>query len=178
MRVKKITELNRITLDEFKALDKIPLVVVLDNVRSLNNIGSVFRCSDAFKVECVFLCGITAVPPHVDIHKTALGAEDSVDWLYFETTEESLRLLKDKNYVLCAVEQTTDSVMLDEFECDLSSSYAVVVGNEVKGVQQAVVDCCDYAIEIPQMGTKHSLNVSIATGIVVWEFFKQMTVKC
>lgn len=175
MRVKKITELNRLSVDEFKALDKIPLVVVLDNVRSLNNIGSVFRCSDAFKVESVYLCGITATPPHVDIHKTALGAEESVEWCYFETTEEAVDVLKNEGRILCAVEQTTNSVMLDKFECDLSNKYALIVGNEVKGVQQSVVDCCDYALEIPQAGTKHSLNVSIATGIAVWEFFKQMT---
>lgn len=174
MRVKKITELNRVSVEEFKTLSKTPLVVVLDNVRSLNNIGSVFRCSDAFKVEAIYLCGISATPPHIDIHKTALGAEESVEWRYFENTLDAVRLLKEARYTLCAVEQTTGSVMLDEFEYNASEKYAIVVGNEVKGVQQPVVDECHFAIEIPQMGTKHSLNVSIATGIVIWEFFKGM----
>lgn len=175
MRVKKITELNRVSVSEFKASEKTPLVVVLDNIRSLNNIGSVFRCSDAFKVERVFLCGITATPPHADIHKTALGAEESVEWEYFENTTDAIARLKDEGCVVCAVEQTTNSVSLDEFAYDTSSKYAIVVGNEVKGVQQAVVDMCDCSIEIPQMGTKHSLNVAIATGITIWEFFKHLS---
>ncbi len=174
MRVKKITELNRVSVSEFKTLEKTPLIVVLDNVRSLNNIGSVFRCSDAFRVERVILCGITATPPHVDIHKTALGAEDSVEWVYFENTIDAISRLKDEGYVVCAVEQTTNSISLDKFSYDEAEKYAVVVGNEVKGVQQTVVDMCDCSIEIPQMGTKHSLNVAIATGIAIWEFFKHM----
>lgn len=174
MRVKKITELNRISVEEFKTTQKIPLIVVLDNVRSLNNIGSVFRTSDAFCVEAIYLCGITATPPHADIHKTALGAEDSVDWLYFEKTEDALMALQEKGYTLCAIEQATDSVMLNEFIIDKKTHYAVIVGNEVKGVSQGVVDLCDHCIEIPQYGTKHSLNVSVATGLVVWDFFKIM----
>lgn len=174
MRVKNITELNRITVEEFKKSDKLPLIVVLDNIRSLNNIGSVFRTSDAFKIEKILLCGITAVPPHIDIHKTALGAENSVEWEYFENTMEALESLKSDGVVICAVEQTTNSVMLNEFQFDKEQVYAVVLGNEVKGVQQEAVDLCDYAIEIPQYGTKHSLNVSIAAGIVIWEFFKNL----
>lgn len=174
MRVKNITELNRITVEEFKKSDKLPLIVVLDNIRSLNNIGSVFRTSDAFKIEKILLCGITAVPPHIDIHKTALGAENSVEWEYFEDIMEALESLKSDGVVICAVEQTTNSVMLNEFQFDKEQVYAVVLGNEVKGVQQEAVDLCDYAIEIPQYGTKHSLNVSIAAGIVIWEFFKNL----
>lgn len=174
MRVKNITEINRITVEEFKKSDKLPLIVVLDNIRSLNNIGSVFRTSDAFKIEKILLCGITAVPPHIDIHKTALGAENSVEWEYFEDTMEALESLKSDGVVICAVEQTTNSVMLNEFQFDKEQVYAVVLGNEVKGVQQEAVDLCDYAIEIPQYGTKHSLNVSIAAGIVIWEFFKNL----
>lgn len=174
MRVKKITELNRKSVEEFKDSEKIPLVVVLDNIRSLNNIGSVFRTSDAFSVKAIYLCGITATPPHADIHKTALGAEESVEWKYFERTEDALRELREGGYVLCAIEQATDSVMLDQFEVDASKAYAVIAGNEVKGVSQSVVDLCDYCIEIPQFGTKHSLNVSVATGLVIWDFFKGM----
>lgn len=174
MRVKKITELNRITIEEFKSSDKIPLVVVLDNIRSLNNIGSVFRTSDAFSVQAIYLCGITATPPHPDIHKTALGAEESVTWKYFEKTEDALAELKRENYTLCAIEQATGSIMLDQFEVDQNRQYAVVAGNEVKGVSQSVVDLCDCCIEIPQFGTKHSLNVSVATGLVIWDFFKGM----
>lgn len=175
MRVKRITELNRLTVDEYKEADKLPLIVVLDNVRSLNNIGAVFRSSDAFRVSAIYLCGITATPPHVDIHKTALGAEDSVSWRYFENTIEAVDELIAKGVTICAIEQTTDSVMLNKLKCTLGTKYAIVVGNEVKGVEQAVVDKCHCAIEIPQEGTKHSLNVSVATGIVLWEFFRQLS---
>lgn len=174
MKVKKITELNRITVDEFKKADKIPFVVVLDNVRSLNNIGSVFRTSDAFRVEAIYLCGITATPPHAEIHKTALGAEDAIDWRYYETTECAVEELKSAGFKVCAIEQAKGSIMLDELVLDSDAKYAVVLGNEVKGVRQEVVDLCDYCIEIPQFGTKHSLNVSVAGGIVIWEFAKQM----
>lgn len=177
MRVKKIAELNRVSVEEFKASQKIPLVVVLDNIRSLNNIGSVFRTSDAFSVQAIYLCGITASPPNVEIHKTALGAEDSVEWIYFEKTEDALISLKEDGYILCAIEQATGSVLLNDFEVDNSLRYAVVAGNEVKGVSQSVVDLCDYCIEIPQYGTKHSLNVSVATGLVIWDFFKGMSGK-
>lgn len=174
MRVKKITELNRVSVDEFKKAIKTPLVVVLDNVRSLNNIGSVFRSSDAFLVEAVYLCGITATPPDAEIHKTALGSEDSVAWRYFEKTKDAVTDLKTRGFFVCAIEQAEGSIMLNDLHLDKEHNYAIVLGNEVKGVGQDVVDACDCCIEIPQFGTKHSLNVSVAAGIVVWEFFKQM----
>lgn len=174
MKVKKITELERISVDEFKSVDKIPLVVVLDNVRSLNNIGSVFRSSDAFRIASIYLCGITATPPHADIHKTALGAEESIDWVYSETTEEAVETLKNKGFTVCAIEQAKGSIMLDDLTVKKDVKYAIILGNEVKGVSQSVVDLCDCCIEIPQFGTKHSLNVSVAAGIVIWEFAKQM----
>lgn len=174
MRKLKITELNRITTEEFKEAEKIPLLVVLDNVRSLNNIGSVFRTSDAFLVEAIYLCGITATPPNQEIHKTALGAEDSVDWKYFGDTKEAVTELKENGYTVFAIEQVENSLMLENLRLDQSKKYAVVLGNEVKGVQQEVVDICDRCIEIPQYGTKHSLNVSVTAGIVIWDFFKQL----
>ena len=174
MKVKKITELNRITVEEFKSEKKTPLIIVLDNIRSLNNIGSVFRTSDAFLLEAVYLCGITATPPNVEIHKTALGAEDSVNWIYFDNTKDAAMQLKEEGYVLCVIEQVHNSLMLDDLILDKSAKYAIVLGNEVKGVQQEIVDMCDCCIEIPQYGTKHSLNVSVATGIVTWEFFRQL----
>lgn len=174
MKVKKITELNRITVDEFKKVKKIPLIVVLDNIRSLNNIGSIFRTSDAFLVEAVYLCGITAKPPHAEIHKTALGAEDSVEWRYFDQTQDAISNLKDEDCLLCAVEQATDSILLNDLSVDKTRKYAVILGNEVKGVSQEIVDECDCCIEIPQVGTKHSLNVSIAGGLIIWEFFKKI----
>jgi len=174
MKVKKITELNRITIDEFKKMEKIPLIVVLDNIRSLNNIGSVFRTSDAFLVEAIYLCGITAKPPHAEIHKTALGAEDAVEWNYFDKTQDAISSLRCQGRMICAVEQATDSIMLNEFDVDKAQKYAVILGNEVKGVTQEIVDECDYCIEIPQSGTKHSLNVSVAAGLIIWDFFKKM----
>lgn len=174
MRKLKITELNRISVEEFKEADKLPLVVVLDNVRSLHNIGSVFRTSDAFRVRSIFLCGITAVPPSAEMHKTALGAELTVDWRYFSSTVDAVRELKEKGYTVLAIEQVEGSTMLDELELDVHQKYAVVMGNEVKGVGQDVVDCCDGSVEIPQFGTKHSLNVSVTTGIVIWDFFKKL----
>jgi tRNA G18 (ribose-2'-O)-methylase SpoU len=174
MRVKKITELNRISIDEFKDAEKTRLIVILDNVRSLNNIGSVFRTADAFLIESVCLCGITACPPNAEIHKTALGAENSVDWIYYEETEDAIRELKNKDFTICAIEQAERSIMLDELILDKTKKYAVILGNEVKGVRQEVVDLCDCCIEIPQYGTKHSLNISIAAGVVIWDFFKQL----
>lgn len=174
MQIKKITELNRISIEEFKEATKIPLTIILDNVRSLNNIGSVFRTSDAFLVEKIILCGITATPPHPDIHKTALGAEYSVDWAFFGKTTDAINSLKAANYVICAIEQTTDSIMLDKLQPDKSAKYALILGNEVKGVSQDVVNMCDMCIEIPQHGTKHSLNVSVAAGIVIWSFFEKL----
>ena len=175
MRKLKITELNRLSPEEFRGTKKIPLIVVLDHVRSLNNVGSVFRTSDAFTVEGIYLCGITACPPHAEIHKTALGAEDTVDWLYFHNTLEAVDKLKKEGYTVCAIEQAENSVMLDELLLDKNKKYAVIFGNEVKGVQQSVVDSCDMCIEIPQFGTKHSLNVSVTAGVVIWDFFKKLS---
>lgn len=174
MRKLKITELNRLTVDEYKASAKLPVVLVLDEVRSLNNVGSVFRTADAFRMEAVCLCGITATPPSAEIHKTALGAEETVEWRYFEKTIDAVVELKRRGYVLCAVEQAAGSIPLDELSLDRNEKYALIVGHEVKGVQQAVVDMCDMCIEIPQYGTKHSLNVSVAAGIVMWDFFKRL----
>ena len=169
MRKLKITELNRLTPEAFKDSEKIPLVVVLDHVRSLNNVGSVFRTSDAFRVKSIYLCGIT------EIHKTALGAEETVGWEYFEDTMDAVDKLKQQGYTVCAVEQAEGSTMLDKLLLDKNKKYAVIMGNEVKGVQQCVVDNCDMCIEIPQYGTKHSLNVSVTTGIIIWDFFKQLS---
>ena len=174
MRKLKITELNRMTVDEFKQAEKLPLVVVLDEVRSLHNIGSVFRTSDAFLVNRIYLCGITATPPHPEIHKTALGAEDTVEWRYKKHTLESIEELHNEGYTVLAIEQVEGSTMLDNLSLDADKKYAIVMGNEVKGVQQEVVNACDGCIEIPQYGTKHSLNVSVTTGIVLWEFAKRM----
>lgn len=167
--------MNRLTPEEFKESRKLPLVVILDHIRSLNNVGSVFRTSDAFRVESIYLCGITACPPNAEIHKTALGAEETVDWKYFNDTLEAVENLKKDGYTVCAIEQVEGSVMLDKLQLDKDKKYAIVMGNEVKGVQQSVVDKCDMCIEIPQYGTKHSLNVSVTTGIVIWEFFNKMS---
>lgn len=174
MRKLKITELNRISVEEFKEAEKLPLVVVLDNIRSLHNIGSVFRTSDAFRIECIYLCGITAVPPHPEMHKTALGAEFTVDWKYVDNAVEAVDNLKSEGYIVYSVEQAEGSVMLNEFVPDKTKKYAVVMGNEVKGVQQEVIDHSHGCIEIPQYGTKHSLNVSVTAGIVIWDLFKKL----
>ena len=154
MRKLKITELNRLTVDEFKQANKLPLAVILDEVRSLHNIGSVFRTSDAFLVERIYLCGITATPPHPEMHKTALGAEDTVDWKYVKHTLEAVKELHNEGYTVLAIEQVEGSTMLDELELEPDKKYAIVMGNEVKGVQQEVIDACDGCIEIPQYGTK------------------------
>ena len=174
MRKLKITELKRITKEAFKATAKTPLIVVLDNVRSLHNVGSVFRTSDAFLVEKIYLCGITATPPHAEIHKTALGAEDTVDWEYAESTCDVVSQLKADGYTVLAIEQAESSTMLDTFHPEQLAKYAIILGNEVKGVQQEAIDLCDGCIEIPQLGTKHSLNVSVSAGIVIWDFFKKL----
>ena len=174
MRKLKITELNRLSAEEFKHSEKIPLAVVLDNVRSLHNVGAVFRISDAFLIEKIYLCGITSVPPNAEIHKTALGAEFSVEWEYFADTITAVEQLKNAGYYAMAIEQAEGSTMLPDFRIDKSKKYAVIFGNEVKGVQQEVVNLCNECIEIPQFGTKHSLNVSVSAGIVIWEFFKQI----
>ncbi len=173
MRKLKITEMHRLTVDEFKQADKMPLVVVLDNVRSLHNVGAVFRTSDAFRVERICLCGITAVPPQPEIHKTALGAEDSVEWTYYKDTADAVHALRAAGYTVYAVEQAEGSIMLQDFQLEDGKRYAVVLGNEVKGVRQDVVDSCDGCLEIPQYGTKHSLNVSVTAGMVIWEMFKK-----
>ncbi|MBV8040054.1 RNA methyltransferase [Bacteroides sp. AN502] len=170
----KITELNRISAEEFKKVDKLPLVVILDNVRSLHNIGSVFRTSDAFRVECIYLCGITATPPHPEMHKTALGAEFTVDWKYVNNAVEAVDNLRQEGYVVFSIEQAENSIMLENIQLEQGRRYAVVLGNEVKGVQQEVIDHSDGCIEIPQYGTKHSLNVSVTAGIVIWDLFKQL----
>ncbi len=163
-----IEQLNRLTVEDYKTAQKTPITVVLDNVRSLNNIGSVFRTCDAFRIEKIILCGNSGTPPNAEIHKTALGAEDSVDWRYYEDTLQAVKELKRKNYVVCAVEQCENSQMLNTFTVEADKKYALIFGNEVKGVQQAVVDASDICIEIPQFGTKHSLNVAVTAGIVLW----------
>lgn len=167
-----IEELNRIDIDEFKKAKKIPLIVVLDNVRSLNNVGSIFRTSDAFCLEEVILCGITAVPPNAEIRKTALGAEDSVQWRYFEETLSAVHELKAGGYTIFSIEQAENSISLENISLDKNKKYAVILGHEVHGVQQTVIDASDDCIEIPQYGTKHSLNVSVTGGIVIWDFFR------
>ena len=168
MRKLKVTEMGRMSVEEFRASDKQPLVVVLDHVRSLYNVGSVFRTSDAFRLSGVCLCGITARPPHPEIHKTALGAEESVPWRYYERTQDAVRELKAQGYRVLAVEQCEGSTMLQDFRREPGVRYAVVLGNEVKGVQQEVIDMCDGCLEIPQYGTKHSMNVSVTAGIILW----------
>ena len=177
MRKLQNSELNRLDTETFKLSEKTPIIVVLDNIRSLNNIGSVFRTADAFRIESIYLCGITAQPPHRDIHKTALGATESVDWQYFENTMEAMQKLTELNYSTYAIEQVEKSIFLDTFSLDKNKKYALVFGHEVRGVAQEVVDACDGAIEIPQIGTKHSLNISVSTGVVLWEFFRQFTSK-
>lgn len=173
MKKLSMDELNRLSPEEFIKSEKMPLTVVLDNIRSLNNIGSVFRTSDAFRVSAIHLCGITATPPHREIHKTALGATDSVKWEYFEETHDSIQKLKDEGYQIVIVEQTDESVLLSEYQHDRRKKMALVFGNEVHGVQQQIVDMADLCLEIPQLGTKHSLNVSVSAGIVIWSFFKE-----
>jgi tRNA G18 (ribose-2'-O)-methylase SpoU len=170
----KNSELGRPSIAEFKALEKTPLIVVLDNIRSLNNIGSVFRTSDAFLIEKIYLCGITAQPPHKDIHKTALGATDSVDWEYATDTKTLIQKLQAENTVCLAIEQAENSIMLNDFQPKAKQKYAIIMGNEVKGVQQEIVSLCDAVIEIPQIGTKHSLNISVSCGIVLWDIFTKI----
>ena len=174
MRKLKNNELGRISIDEFKQTKKTPLIVVLDNIRSLNNVGSVFRTSDAFLIEKIYLCGITATPPNKDIHKTALGATDSVTWEYVEDTLTLIQKLKDSKIKILAIEQAENSTMLDDFTPEKNQKYAVVMGNEVKGVQQEVVSAADVCLEIPQLGTKHSLNISVSCGVVLWDLFSKI----
>jgi tRNA G18 (ribose-2'-O)-methylase SpoU len=174
MRKLKNSELGRPDVTSFKKIQKIPLIVILDNIRSLNNIGSVFRTSDAFLIEKIYLCGITAKPPHKEIHKTALGATDSVDWEYAEDTLELINILKESDIKIVSIEQVENSIMLQDFGVEPNKKYAVIFGNEVKGVQQEVVSASDYCVEIPQFGTKHSLNISVSCGVVLWDLFKKL----
>lgn len=170
----KNSELERISPSEFKEADKTPLIIILDNIRSLNNIGSVFRTADAFLIKKIYLCGITAQPPHKDIQKTALGATDSVEWEYAENTMDVISKLQDEGVFVASIEQAELSVSLEDFSLQKAMTYAVVFGNEVKGVQQEVVSASDAVIEIPQYGTKHSLNISVSVGVVVWDFFSKL----
>lgn len=165
-------ELNRISADEMKLAEKIPVTVVLDNIRSLNNIGSVFRTADAFLMEQIYLCGITATPPHRDIQKTALGATETVNWNHFNSTLEAIEQLKQQGYKIAAVEQTENSTFLNNFKVNRNEKWALVFGNEVSGVDQDVINHCDVVIEIPQFGSKHSLNISVSVGVVLWELQK------
>lgn len=174
MRKLKNNELGRISVEEFKQTQKTPLIVVLDNIRSLNNVGSVFRTSDAFLIEKIYLCGITATPPNKEIHKTALGATESVDWEYVEDTLTLVQRLQKEQVKVAAIEQVENSVKLDEFMPSKEEKLAIVMGNEVKGVQQDVVNACDYQLEIPQLGTKHSLNISVSCGVVLWDLFQKL----
>lgn len=170
----KLEELGRIDVEAFKQTEKTPLVVVLDHVRSMHNVGSIFRTADAFLIEKIILCGITPQPPHREIHKAALGATESVDWIYVESVAEALKQLKEEHYQVVGVEQTTGSQMMTDFDFAQSSKYALVLGNEVEGVSDEALPLCDTFLEIPQLGTKHSLNVSVCGGIVMWEFFNQL----
>lgn len=174
MRKLKNEELDRLEVDEFKNAKKSPIIIILDNIRSLNNIGSVFRTSDAFLIEKIYLCGITAQPPHNDIRKTALGSTETVDWEYHENTINVIEKLKAKGVNICSIEQAEHATMLNDFEPQPDTKYAFVFGNEVKGVRQEVVDTSDVVIEIPQYGTKHSLNISVSCGVVIWDVFSKM----
>lgn len=174
MRKLKNSELNRLSVEDFKSIKKTPLIVILDNVRSLNNIGSVFRSSDAFRIEHIYLCGITATPPHKDIQKTALGSTDAIDWSYDEHTLDVVKNLQKQNVKVMAIEQAENAQMLHDFVPQEKTTYAVVFGHEVKGVAQHVVDQCDGVIEIPQFGTKHSLNIAVSCGVVLWDLFSKM----
>ena len=166
----KVTEMGRMSVEAFRNSEKIPVAIVLDNVRSMYNVGSVFRTADAFRLNQICLCGITSTPPHPEIHKTALGAEDTVEWTYFKDTADAVIELRNQGYLIIAIEQVKNSITLEDFNIEMNNKYALVLGNEVKGVQQQVVDLCDDCIEIPQYGTKHSLNVSVTAGIVMHHF--------
>jgi tRNA G18 (ribose-2'-O)-methylase SpoU len=174
MRKLKNNELNRLSAEDFRKAEKSPFSIILDNIRSLHNIGSVFRTADAFLIEKIYLCGITATPPHKDIFKTALGSTESVKWEYYKVTADAVLDLKKKGYIVVAVEQTTGSISLKDFRIVPGKKYAFIFGHEVRGVDQAVVDICDYCLDIPQYGTKHSLNISVSAGVVLWEVFRQL----
>ena len=171
----KNEELNRLSTDEFKNSEKIPITIVLDNIRSLNNIGSVFRTADAFRVESIFLCGITACPPNKEIHKTALGATETVNWKYFEKTIDAVNELKNQNFTVISIEQAENSIELQDFKIEKNKNYALIFGNEVKGVEQEVVNASNFCVEIPQFGTKHSFNISVSVGIVLWDLFLKIS---
>jgi 23S rRNA (guanosine2251-2'-O)-methyltransferase len=173
MRKLKNSELNRISAEEYKGSEKTPVVIVLDNVRSLYNVGSVFRTADAFRVEEIYLCGITGQPPHPEIHKSALGATDSVAWKHFKKTTEAIKQLKDNNYLIFAIEQVDKSIDLKDFSPKQDNKYAFVFGNEIKGVSEDILPLCDACIEIPQFGTKHSFNIAVSVGIVLWQFYME-----
>lgn len=175
MKKLKLEELGRISVDEFKQADKLPVCIVLDNVRSLHNVGSAFRTSDAFKLEKIYLTGITGTPPHREIEKSALGATSSVDWEYVEKTDELLRKLKGERYTIVAIEQTSESRSLENYTPEGDKKYCLVFGNEVRGVSDEAIALADLALEIPQAGTKHSLNISVCLGIVAWEFFRSFS---
>lgn len=174
MKKLRTIEIERLSVEEFKEAKKLPLIVVLDDVRSMNNVGSVFRTGDAFRIEAVYLCGITSTPPMAEIHKTALGAEDSVRWEYFKDVNDAIVSLKENGYKIYSVEQAHGSTMLQDFTPIINNKYAVVLGNEVKGVHQEVIDASDGCLEIPQFGTKHSMNVSVTAGIIIWHFAKNL----
>lgn len=170
----KLEELGRIDIETFKETKKIPLIIILDNVRSMHNVGAIFRTADAFLIEKIILCGITPKPPHREIHKAALGATESVDWEYAEDVQLVVRQLQEQNYTICGIEQTTDSMLLTDYSITTNKKYALILGNEVDGISDEVVSDCDVLLEIPQLGTKHSLNVSVCGGIVMWEFAKSL----
>lgn len=174
MKKLSMEELDRLSVEEFKSVEKSPLVLVLDNIRSLNNVGSAFRTGDAFRVEKIYLCGITGTPPHRDIQKTALGATDSVDWEYFPTTLQALEKLKNEGFIVCSLEQVQNSTKLNEFQPISNEKYALVFGNEVFGVEEEVLSVSDHVLEIPQFGTKHSLNISVTLGIAVWDILSKL----
>ena len=174
MKKLRTIEMNRLSVDEFKQAEKLPLIVVLDDVRSMHNVGSVFRTGDAFRIEAVYLCGITSTPPSAEIHKTALGAEDSVEWKAFNSAQEALISLKEAGIEVYSIEQAHGSTKLQDFVPSPGKKYAVVLGNEVKGVHQEVIDVSDGCLEIPQFGTKHSMNVSVTAVIIIWHFAKHL----
>ncbi len=168
----KLWELNRSSIADFKQQEKFPIYLILDNIRSLNNVGTFFRTADAFNVDKLFLCGITATPPHREIHKTALGATESVEWEYHEDCAALIEQLKSEGVIICSIEQTEETTFLQTLPIENGKKYAIVMGNEVDGVQQAIIDASDHIVEIPQFGTKHSLNVSVCAGVVLWEFVR------
>jgi 23S rRNA (guanosine2251-2'-O)-methyltransferase len=174
MKKLKLDDLNRVSVEDFKNQEKLPVVVVLDNLRSMHNVGSVFRTADGFSIEKIYLCGITAQPPHREIEKTALGATQSIEWVHTETTVEAIQQLKQDGYKIMAIEQAQNSTMLHDFRPDLNQKFALIFGNEVNGVSEEVMAIIDECIEIPQFGTKHSFNIVISAGIVLWDFFAKL----